>query len=784
MSDAPKPDAPPRRGRRHHLGQRGRQGGLQGHRRYRGHPRPRRTSARALAGLRGDKGTPGISVDLREGSVDIDVTMSITFGPTCRPSPRPCARRSPTQVEATTGLPVRAVNVHGHRRGLPGGAGWRRGLRDAGLPERRPAPSLASRPSCCFWRAGWSRLLFAIRLVAAALGRNFSPFPYITPGGGHALLAWLLLLAMAVLAGLVWLVLRHDADALWLVAAAGDGGVLVASEDLERLVAAAAGRAHADVVRAEAELRQRGAEVRGRVHVWARPLADAAIVGAAVERAARGADGAPHRRDLEVARRRARHGAAGPAARKAPAVTPLARVVAVVAGIVSLLVLCGPRSCARRRSPPARNYSGAAPRGGASPDDRSSASHRGRPRSSCVAVVVLLVSSPYRQVAPGEAPQVIEFAVEEGTARLSVPALRKALRRRFETMLPGITVWASGREQGRHGWSVRVEADVPVCDLRDVQRAVLQAFRDDMRKVAGIEIARLDLVVTSMRPVAKKGRDKKKTWESPGLREKAPRGGWGVSLLRVPSCAIHTDAFPAWGARQPRCNARPPPTRRSGGSDQPCSPPTSTARCVDREISSSRPPGRGGRRGCGRPACRPSICTGRMFRSVRKVAARLGLTEGPVVCYQGALVADLGSGERCGTLHGAARPPRWCGTSARWAGSSTPTSTTACTWRRSRLGAPVRRARRGGHRPGAATSRRRCGAGRRPSWCWSHRADDVEAILPGLQQRWAGRLYVVRSQAEYIEFTDASREQERRARLAVRASRGACASEWWPAATA
>jgi len=33
---------------------------------------------------------------------------------------------------------------------------------------------------------------------------------------------------------------------------------------------------------------------------------------------------------------------------------------------------------------------------------------------------------------------------------------------------------------------------------------------------------------------------------------------------------------------------------------------------------------------------------------------------------------------------------------------------------------------------------------------------DVDAILPGLQERWAGKLYVVRSQPEYIEFTDIS----------------------------
>jgi Cof subfamily protein (haloacid dehalogenase superfamily) len=39
------------------------------------------------------------------------------------------------------------------------------------------------------------------------------------------------------------------------------------------------------------------------------------------------------------------------------------------------------------------------------------------------------------------------------------------------------------------------------------------------------------------------------------------------------------------------------------------------------------------------------VSTGRMFKSARHMVARLGLTSGPIVCYQGALVADLGSGE-------------------------------------------------------------------------------------------------------------------------------------------
>jgi hypothetical protein len=126
-----------------------------------------------------------------------------------------------------------------------------------------------------------------VRLVAAALDKDFSPFSYVTPGGGHALLAWLLVLAMAVLAGLVWLVIRHDAGDLWLPSAAGDGGVLVPSGDLERPAASAAVRSHADVVRAEVELGRRGADLRGRVDVWARPLASSDGVAAAVDAAVR-----------------------------------------------------------------------------------------------------------------------------------------------------------------------------------------------------------------------------------------------------------------------------------------------------------------------------------------------------------------------------------------------------------------------------------------------------------------------------------------------------------------
>jgi Cof subfamily protein (haloacid dehalogenase superfamily) len=151
------------------------------------------------------------------------------------------------------------------------------------------------------------------------------------------------------------------------------------------------------------------------------------------------------------------------------------------------------------------------------------------------------------------------------------------------------------------------------------------------------------------------------------------------------------------------------------------------------------------------------ICTGRMFRSARKVAARLGIVEGPVVCYQGALVADLSTGEwyRHTPMEGAAaaevvRHIRAMGRQLNAYIDDRLYVEEVTPWARRYaehvevgidsvpdLEDEVRR------RPPTklvlVTS-----------------ADDVEAILPGLHERWAGKLYVVRSQPEYIEFTDVS----------------------------
>jgi Cof subfamily protein (haloacid dehalogenase superfamily) len=152
-----------------------------------------------------------------------------------------------------------------------------------------------------------------------------------------------------------------------------------------------------------------------------------------------------------------------------------------------------------------------------------------------------------------------------------------------------------------------------------------------------------------------------------------------------------------------------------------------------------------------------AICTGRMFQSVSKVAARLGIVDGPVVCYQGALVADLATGEwfRHTPMDGAAaaevvRHVRAMGRQLNAYIDDRLYVEEVTPWAR-RYAEHVEV---GIHSVPDLEDEVR----RRPptKLVLVTSADDVEAILAGLEERWAGELYVVRSQPEYIEFTDVS----------------------------
>lgn len=147
------------------------------------------------------------------------------------------------------------------------------------------------------------------------------------------------------------------------------------------------------------------------------------------------------------------------------------------------------------------------------------------------------------------------------------------------------------------------------------------------------------------------------------------------------------------------------------------------------------------------------VCTGRMFRSARRMAARLGLQQGLIVCYQGAMVADLESGEPL--LHEridgelAAEVVRHVRDLGRhlnayvddelfveemddWARRYADYAEVAIE-RTEDLEALVR--------------------ARHPTkFVVLSDAEDVDALLPRLQEHWRGRLYVVRSQPTYIEI--------------------------------
>jgi hypothetical protein len=147
------------------------------------------------------------------------------------------------------------------------------------------------------------------------------------------------------------------------------------------------------------------------------------------------------------------------------------------------------------------------------------------------------------------------------------------------------------------------------------------------------------------------------------------------------------------------------------------------------------------------------VCTGRMFVSARRVAARLGLVEGPIICYQGGMVADLASGQ---VLHHRRLDPAIAG---------------EVVLRMRELGRHVNAyvddllyvevlddwARRyaenaevGIH---VVDDLEALVRSRPPTkFVVLSEPGDVDVLLPRLQERWRGRLYVVRSQASYIEI--------------------------------
>ena len=69
-------------------------------------------TSRALSSLRvADTRTQGVTVDLRGDSVDVDITLVVTYGRSIPEVAQACREQVRARIEATTGLAVKAVNV-------------------------------------------------------------------------------------------------------------------------------------------------------------------------------------------------------------------------------------------------------------------------------------------------------------------------------------------------------------------------------------------------------------------------------------------------------------------------------------------------------------------------------------------------------------------------------------------------------------------------------------------------------------------------------------------------
>ena len=251
--------------------------------------------------------------------------------------------------------------------------------------------------------------------------------------------------------------------------------------------------------------------------------------------------------------------------------------------------------------------------------------------------------------------------------------------------------------------------------------------------------------------------------------KKPPRGCWGrlfsgVSSERYPSYVPATasattplDGDDERGSLRARLlPARPRRGRPGRHADRP-------------RPRLGRGPARGAGGAAARPASGPSSAPAACSRARGASSPASASHEGPVICYQGALVADLASGEwlRHVPMDGEAAAEVVRHVRVMDA-SSTRTSTTSCTWSRWTGGRAATRSTSRSASNRWTTWRR--GRARPPTkFVLVSRPADVDAILPGLQERWRGRLYVMRSQPYYIEIADGSVSKSGDARVALRA---------------
>ncbi len=96
----------------------------------------------------------------------------------------------------------------------------------------------------------------------------------------------------------------------------------------------------------------------------------------------------------------------------------------------------------------------------------------------------------------------VEFGEKGASVQLDVRALQRAMGRRVAEGVPGVVPDAVQLTMDAGGWVVRLEASFAAHDLLGAQAAARELLADDLRRLGGIELVALDVVVTGLAPAA------------------------------------------------------------------------------------------------------------------------------------------------------------------------------------------------------------------------------------------------------------------------------------------
>lgn len=91
-------------------------------------------------------------------------------------------------------------------------------------------------------------------------------------------------------------------------------------------------------------------------------------------------------------------------------------------------------------------------------------------------------------------PALVEFAGEDGWARLDLGALERALCRRLEVEFPGLRARGLELTKRTDGWRARLEAELPALDLQALQVRAHDRLTTDLARMAGMRLEALDIV--------------------------------------------------------------------------------------------------------------------------------------------------------------------------------------------------------------------------------------------------------------------------------------------------